>query len=73
MFAKNVVQSSKFLKMPVSSRELYFQLGMSADDDGIVEAWNILKITNCMMKTYNRITRKPGVSAPRCFPVILFF
>lgn len=46
MFAKNIVQSGKFLKMPVSSRELYFQLGMSADDDGIVEAWNILKLTN---------------------------
>ena len=46
MFAKSIVQSSKFLKMPVSSRELYFQLGMSADDDGIVEAWNVMKLTN---------------------------
>lgn len=46
MFAKNIVQSSRFLKMPVSSRELYFQLGMAADDDGIVEAWNVMKITN---------------------------
>ena len=46
MFAKNIVQSSRFLKMPVSSRELYFQLGMSADDDGIVEAWNVMKLTN---------------------------
>ena len=46
MFAKGIVQSSKFLKMPVSSRELYFQLGMSADDDGIVEAWNVMKLTN---------------------------
>lgn len=46
MFAKTVVQSARFLKMPVSSRELYFQLGMSADDDGVVEAWNIMKLTN---------------------------
>lgn len=46
MFALSVVQSSRFLKMPVSSRELYFQLGMSADDDGIVEAWNVIKLTN---------------------------
>lgn len=46
MFAKGIVQGSKFLKMPVSSRELYFQLGMSADDDGVVEAWNVMKITN---------------------------
>lgn len=46
MFAKKVVQSSKFFKMPVSTRELYFQLGMAADDDGVVEAWNVMKLTN---------------------------
>lgn len=46
MFAKSIVQSSRFLKMPVSSRELYFQLGMSADDDGIVEAWNVMRVIN---------------------------
>ena len=45
MFAKSVVQSSKFLKMPVSSRELYFQMGMMADDDGVVEAWNAMMLT----------------------------
>lgn len=32
--------------MPVSTRELYFQLGMAADDDGVVEAWNVMKLTN---------------------------
>lgn len=46
MFAKSVVQSSRFLKMPVSSRELYFQMGVLADDDGVVEAWNVMKLTN---------------------------
>lgn len=46
MFAKSIVQGSRFLKMPVSSRELYFQMGMSADDDGIVEAWNVMKLTS---------------------------
>lgn len=45
MFAKSIVQSSKFLKMPVSSRELYFQMGMMADDDGVVEAWNAMMLT----------------------------
>ena len=45
MFAKSIVQSGKFLKMPVSSRELYFQMGMTADDDGVVEAWNVMKLT----------------------------
>ena len=46
MFAKSIVQGSRFLKMPVSSRELYFQMGMAADDDGVVEAWNVMRLTN---------------------------
>lgn len=46
MFAKKIVQSSRFLKMPVSSRELYFQMGMAADDDGVCEAWNVMKVTD---------------------------
>ena len=32
MFAKSVVESARFLKMPVSSQNLYFHLGMNADD-----------------------------------------
>ena len=46
MFSKKIVQSGRFLKMPATTRELYFQLGMSADDDGIVEAWNVMNFTN---------------------------
>lgn len=30
--------------MPVDSRELYFHLGMNADDDGVVEAYTVLKL-----------------------------
>lgn len=45
MFSKAVVGSARFMKMPVDSQNLYFHLGMSADDDGIVEAWSVLKTT----------------------------
>ena len=44
MFSKRVVRSARFLKMPVSSRDLYFQLGLEADDDGIVEAFNVMRL-----------------------------
>ena len=37
MFAKSIVESARFLKMPVSSQNLYCHLGMNADDDGIVD------------------------------------
>lgn len=36
MFSLDVVDTDKFLDMPVSTQALYFQLGMRADDDGFV-------------------------------------
>src|SRR3990167_3515473 len=36
MFSPEIVGSDAFIDMPVSARELYFQLGMKADDDGFV-------------------------------------
>jgi hypothetical protein len=44
MFAKSVVESARFLKMPVSSQNLYFHLGMNADDDGVVEGYSVLNL-----------------------------
>jgi uncharacterized phage protein (TIGR02220 family) len=43
MFSKKVIGSSRFLKMPVSSQALYFHLGLHADDDGVVEAWAVMR------------------------------
>ena len=37
MFAKSIIGSARFLRMPVSARLLYYDLGMQADDDGVVE------------------------------------
>ncbi len=45
MFSPEIVQSDAFFEMPVSSRELYFQFGMSADDDGFVNPKRIMKTT----------------------------
>ncbi len=46
MFSKVITESGRFLKMPPSSQALYFQLGMNADDDGVVEAFKVMKLTN---------------------------
>ena len=45
MFDNNIIGSAKFMKMPSSSRLLYYDLGMRADDDGIVEAYNVMNMT----------------------------
>ena len=48
MFSLNVVDTDKFLDMPVSSQLLYFHLGMRADDDGFVaSAKKIAGISGC--------------------------
>ena len=38
MFAKTIIDSDAFLDMPVTSRLLYYDLGMRADDDGFVNS-----------------------------------
>lgn len=45
MFSISIINSARFLKMPISSRLLYFDLGMRADDDGIVEAFSVIRTT----------------------------
>lgn len=42
MFSKRLINSARFLKMPVSTQALYFHLGLHADDDGVVEAYTVM-------------------------------
>lgn len=45
MFAKAVIGSGRFLRMPATARLLYYDLGMEADDDGVVEAFRVMRTT----------------------------
>lgn len=45
MFSKSVTNSARFLRMPQTSRLLYYDLGMAADDDGVVEAFTVIRTT----------------------------
>lgn len=48
MFNKIITNSDDFLEMPVSTQNLYFHLGMNADDDGFINNWkSIIKLTGC--------------------------
>ena len=46
MFSKKIVSSARFLRMPATARLLYYDLGMYADDDGIVEAFTVAQMTH---------------------------
>ena len=43
MFSQRFIDSAKFQKMPKTSQLLYFYLALHADDDGVVEAYNIIR------------------------------
>lgn len=45
MFAKSIVSSSKFMRMPATCRLLYYDLGMAADDDGYCEWFPVVQMT----------------------------
>lgn len=45
MFSIDVIGQDSFLDMPTDSRELYFQLGMYADDEGYVSPRKVMRIT----------------------------
>ena len=38
MFAKTIIDSDAFLDMPVTTRLLYYDLAMRADDDGFINS-----------------------------------
>ena len=44
MFCKTIINSAKFLKMPLETQTLYFHLGLNADDDGVVEAFSTMRM-----------------------------
>lgn len=43
MFNVSIINSARFLKMPIDAQNLYFHLGLRADDDGVVEAYTVMK------------------------------
>lgn len=44
MFSRSIVESARFLKMPISSQNLYIHPVMYADDDGVVEAYSVINL-----------------------------
>ena len=44
MFSFRIVNSARFLQMPEECQNLYFHLGIRADDDGVAEAYPVIKL-----------------------------
>lgn len=44
MFDRSITDTEKFTDMPLSSKGLYFLLGMEADDEGFVSTRKVMKV-----------------------------
>lgn len=44
MIGKTVIQTQKFLRLPLETQALYFHLLSGTDDDGVVEAFPIVRM-----------------------------
>ena len=62
MFAKQVVHSARFLRMPIKARLLYYELGMETDDEGIVEAVKAIRIAGVSEGTLDILVEKGYVT-----------
>lgn len=62
MFSKSVIGSARFLRMPATSRLLYYDLGMQADDDGVVEAFSVMRTTGATADDLRVLSSKGFVS-----------
>lgn len=62
MFSKRIVESARFLKMPPSTQALYFHLGLHADDDGVVEGYNVMLQTGSTEDDLKILTAKGFVT-----------
>lgn len=58
MFSKKIVGSARFLRLPATARLLYYDLGMQADDDGVVEAFTVLQMTHADEADLNALVER---------------
>ena len=58
MFSKAVIGSGRFLLLPHAVRLLYYDLGMYADDDGIVEAYTVMRQTGAREEDLKMLVEK---------------
>ena len=44
MFDKAIINTDRFMDLPMSAKDLYFLLGMEADDEGFVSYKKVIRI-----------------------------
>ena len=55
MFAQSVVGSWRFINMSRSARLLYYDIGMTADDEGVSEGLAVMRATEASPKDFEEL------------------
>lgn len=58
MLSKTIVQTQRFLRLPLETQALYCYLVVNADDDGVVEAFPIMRMINANDDSLNLLVIK---------------
>lgn len=58
MFSTDIIDDDRFLDMPSSTRCLYYDLGMRADDDGFISPRKVLRLTGATTDDLNVLIAK---------------
>ena len=61
MVSIKIIDSARFIKMPASTQALYFHLLARADEDGVVEAFNVMRMTGAAEDDLKVLTAKDFV------------
>lgn len=61
MFSQRITNSARFQQMAPSAQALYFHLGMAADDDGVVEAFMVMRTTKAAEDDFRVLVAKKFV------------
>ena len=52
MISKTVTQTQRFLRLPLEAQALYFHLIQNSDDDGVVEAFPVVRMIGAVSYTH---------------------
>ena len=71
MISTRIINSARFLQLPLEAQLLYFHMIVRADDDGIVESYPIMKLLGTTPDNYKLLIIKGKLSTYKGKPQII--
>ncbi|GFH39829.1 hypothetical protein [Pseudolactococcus insecticola] len=62
MIGKTVIQTQKFLRLPLETQAVYFHLMLNADDEGVVEAFPVIRMIGAREDSLDELADKKFIN-----------